>query len=56
MVFFAICVVLKILKGKHLRHYVNYYKNNFKPKRLEVAESYRFHRCCQEEISEFPCL
>ena len=22
---------------------------HFKPKQLEVAESYRFHRCCQEE-------
>ena len=24
-------------------------RQHFKPKRLEVAESYRFHRCCQEE-------
>ena len=24
-------------------------QQHFKPKRLEVAESYRFHRCCQEE-------
>ena len=24
-------------------------QEHFKPKRLEVAESYRFHRCCQEE-------
>ena len=24
-------------------------QQNFTPKRLEVAKSYRFHRCCQEE-------
>ena len=24
-------------------------QQHFKPKRLEVAESYRFHQCCQEE-------
>ena len=24
-------------------------QQHFKPKRLEVAESYRFHRCCQEQ-------
>ena len=24
-------------------------QQHFKPKRLEVAESHRFHRCCQEE-------
>ena len=30
-------------------------QQHFKPKRLEVAESYRFHRCFQEE-NESVCL
>ena len=31
MALFAICIVLRILKGKHLRHYVNYCKAILSP-------------------------
>lgn len=36
-------------KGKTFEALCELLQEHFKPKRLEVAESYRFHPCCQEE-------
>ena len=44
-----ICTALPIKKTKHICEALcELLQRHFKPKRFEAAESYRFHRCCQE--------
>ena len=45
-----ICTALPIQKTKHICEALcELLQRHFKPKRFEVAESYRFYRCCQEK-------
>ena len=44
-----ICTALPIQKTKHICEALcELLQRHFKPKRFEVAESYKFYRCCQE--------
>ena len=46
---FVICVALFHRKRKVFPNFCDMLRDHYKPKRLEVAETYRFDRCIQEE-------
>jgi hypothetical protein len=42
-------------KEKSFSELCDMLRDHYKPKRLEVAETYRFHRCIQEKMRVFLC-